>query len=261
MSLKKLTAIIITSALLLTASTFFLIPMAAGSSNRPFTQDQVNLIAEKDRALRESGIDPKSRIDEKYQRPTFETNISENEVRMTKQELLDRWNQGWNADQEYIRQLDQGGPVGAARALEIRSKYERERQEIEKLPSEGKTLKMSEVAIGEHSAHLNQWTWESTTKAVDPINIMWFNIGSAWDVNFDMNNWTVQTDWSETSCGGTQWAYIFDAGHTGGWNGWRQQQYQQQAGGNGASCCGGIMFVYFNLLSETVTRPVLTGGR
>ncbi len=52
-----------------------------------------------------------------------------------------------------------------------------------------------------------------------------YRVGTAWDVQYDMQYWTSRS-WSLTNCGSTQWTYIWDASHAGGWDEWRRQEYQ-----------------------------------
>jgi len=64
----------------------------------------------------------------------------------------------------------------------------------------------------------------------DPINFIFYRVGSAWDVNYDLKNWT-SARWQDTGCNGNQRVYIWDAMHTGGQDAWRTNQYPMEPAG------------------------------
>jgi len=60
----------------------------------------------------------------------------------------------------------------------------------------------------------------------DPINVVWYDEGSAWDVNFDLRYW-VGRSWSDTRLGTRQQVYFWNS-YNGGRNQWGWDDYQMQ---------------------------------
>ena len=63
----------------------------------------------------------------------------------------------------------------------------------------------------------------------DPINVIFYGVGSAWDVNYDLLNWASPT-WEDTTCNGTQRVFIWDDSHTDGSDDRRQNEYPMTPG-------------------------------
>jgi hypothetical protein len=64
--------------------------------------------------------------------------------------------------------------------------------------------------------------------ASDPVNLIFYNVGSAWDVQYDMQNWLTY-QWSGDADGCNLMAYIDNTAH-GGSATWIQQHYQLEYG-------------------------------
>jgi hypothetical protein len=95
------------------------------------------------------------------------------------------------------------------------------------VPGEGGQLGIIPMLeVGRHSITASSFTYgsKSYSDQKDPVNVIWYQVGSAWDVQYDMQNW-VRNPWSLTT-GATQYDFISDAVHTGGKDDWRQDNYQ-----------------------------------
>lgn len=143
-------------------------------------------------------------------------------IQTTKSELLAAWRELLERDQGYLAEIERVSPEGAQR---IREEYLAERRRIEALPDGPIQLSIPSVEVGTHSQYTSNATWDSDS-AVDPINIVFYRKGAAWDVQYDMKNWAIDGRKWEGASGSSQRAYIYDAMHTGGWDGWRWDQYQ-----------------------------------
>lgn len=117
-------------------------------------------------------------------------------------------------------------------SMGYRSLFTPEVAQIEALPDGPVALSAPGIEVGHHS--IEWWSHSYDNPLVngppgdgvkDPVQTIFFNVGSAWDVQFDLQNWTSR-QWRLTDCGGTQYMYIFDADHDGGYDGWRVQDYQ-----------------------------------
>ena len=144
-------------------------------------------------------------------------------MQVTKAQLLADLEAAQAADNEYFNQLERNG--GSKAVQRIREQYEKQRRGIEALPDGPISLKIPSVEVGRHSICFSTFTYSGSQRK-DPINVVFYRVGRAWDVDYDMRNWT-RLRWQGTSwCGSSQRVYICDAQHTGGWNGWRNMQYQ-----------------------------------
>jgi hypothetical protein len=101
-------------------------------------------------------------------------------------------------------------------------------EKIEKQPDIA-TVKVKLVQVGENTITFWAYTNDapSFTDPVDPINLIFYGVGSAWDVQYDMKNWLDYT-W-EDATGWTHYAYIDNTEH-GGTADWRSNDYQLQYG-------------------------------
>lgn len=99
-------------------------------------------------------------------------------------------------------------------------------EELEKL-REGEEIKVKLIEIGSNSPLL--WPYTSYTNGsfqkADPINLIFYNTGSAWDVQYDMRYWLDNT-WGDAS-GWTQYTYL---GTTNSGANWRKYDYQLEYG-------------------------------
>jgi hypothetical protein len=99
-------------------------------------------------------------------------------------------------------------------------------EELEKL-LDGEEVRIKLIEIGSNSPSL--WPYTSYTSGsfvkADPVNLIFYNIGSAVQVQYNMIN-RLTNDW-EYAAGWTQYMYI---GTTDGGLSWRENDYQLQDG-------------------------------
>ena len=92
-------------------------------------------------------------------------------------------------------------------------------KKIEKIPDIA-TVKVKLVQVGTNT--ITFWAYtndvQSFSDPVDPINLIFYGVGSAWDVQYDMKNWLDYT-W-EDATGWTHYTYIDNTAH-GGTADWR----------------------------------------
>lgn len=232
MNAKRIVASILVGSVLLTGATLFVLPASAQSAPpRPaLTPTQVQELRGKAQARARDGVPaPQRRHGAAAQRNPPVRRFTST-VTTTKAELLALWRTGWSRDQAYLARVvrDQG----AVAAAQLREQYEARRRQIEALPDGPVALSAPGIEVGHHS--IEWWSHSYDNPLVngppgdgvkDPVQTIFFNVGSAWDVQFDLRNWTSR-QWRLTDCGGTQYMYIFDADHDGGYTGWRIQDYQ-----------------------------------
>jgi len=196
-----------------------------GAPPTPLTLEQMRLVAEKQQARREAGITDPSSSEGMYAQPGEPVRQFVGTIKVTKAELLADLDAAWAADKEYLDQLDRDG--GAKTAQPMREEYEKQRRSIEALPDGPVSLDIPSVEVGRHSISGSSFTYSGSERK-DPINVVFYRVGKAWDVNYDMRNWT-RLRWSGCGvCTASQRVYIWDAQHAGGWNGWRNVQYSLQ---------------------------------
>ncbi len=108
----------------------------------------------------------------------------------------------------------------------INSYFALRAEELEKL-HDGEEIKVKLIEIGSNSPLL--WPYTSYTNGsfekADPVNLIFYNTGSAWDVQYDMKNW-LDNEWGD-ALGWTQYTYI---GTTNSGANWRMNDYQLENG-------------------------------
>ncbi|KCZ71776.1 hypothetical protein ANME2D_01831 [Candidatus Methanoperedens nitroreducens] len=115
--------------------------------------------------------------------------------------------------------------LGPETAKKIADRYFTDRvEELKKLPKE---VKIQLIELGNNSPQLWPYTSETNGSFIkqDPINLIFYRTGSAWDVQYDMQNW-LTNEW-EGASGWTQYTYI---GTTNNGLNWRRDDYQLQNG-------------------------------
>jgi len=115
--------------------------------------------------------------------------------------------------------------LGEDAAKKIIDKYFTDRaEELKKLPKE---VKIQLIELGNNSPQLWPYTSETNGSFIkkDPINLIFYKTGSAWDVQYDMRYW-LTNNWEDAS-GWTHYTYI---GTTNNGLNWRQNDYQLQNG-------------------------------
>jgi len=193
-----------------------------GAPPTPLTPEQMRLVAEKERARKEAGIVDLSTPEGVYVQPGEPVRQFIGTIRVEKAKLLADMEAAWAADKGTLDLLERSG--GSKAVQRMREEFEKQRREVEALPDGPISLDIPSVEVGRHSISFSKFTY-SGSQQKDPINVVFYRVGKAWDVNYDMRNWT-RLRWQSTGCGTSQRVYIWDAQHTGGWDGWRDMQYQ-----------------------------------
>lgn len=242
-------ALIVAAASALALASIYLPIGHAQNIHRPFTPDQLMLVAKKHAALRGAGtrgvtrVWPQGRIVQAGQPTTF----SSPTVQVTKAQLIAAERSELNEAAQILAGLSlaraRGKEIaGADAAMErineleqIQREHRARLAELERLPDTYvEDIEVPAVEVGTHSIQFSTMTYQGS-QPKDPINVVFYGVGSASDVRFDLKYWT-SSSWKDTECGATQQEYIWDAQHIGGWNGWRTQQYQLEL--NAGWYCG-----------------------
>ncbi len=212
-------SVLLAAALLLTLVTTTL-SFAQGPDPKKgqLTSQQKALVEAKERVIAQAQLRAKPEPDGSFVNPPQPVRQFVNRVGMTKNDLLTRLAIVEANDLAWIERV--GGPEAARQK---RAQFEVERRRLMALPDGTIELEISGVETGEHSISFSSMTWDSSNPK-DPVNVIFYRVGSAADVNYDLKNWT-RIRWQDTGCNSTQWVYIWDSAHTGGWNGWRENQY------------------------------------
>ncbi|MDP9372471.1 MAG: hypothetical protein M3Q71_09075 [Chloroflexota bacterium] len=210
-------------SLVLTLMTFFMLPATSLGARPVLTPDQARLAGDKERARAAAGAPALSRPDGVYAGPDVRVRPYTHTVQTSKAELLAAWQEGWTRNQDYLAALERDMGPGAARAA--RARLEAERQRIEALPDGPVELPVPMIEVGGHSINFSTFTYDSGGGQQDPMNFVFYRVGAAWDVQYDLQYWAYYS-WKLTECGGDQKAWINDADHYNGWNGWKWMDYQ-----------------------------------
>ncbi len=220
---RRLVGGILIAAALLTLVTFIWPLSVYGAPPAPLTPEQMRLVAEKERAKKEAGmVDRLGPEGEIFIQPGAPVRRFIKTIQVTKAQLLTDLEAARIADESYFDQLKRNG--GSEAVQHMREEYDKRKRAIEALPDGPIHLDIPGVEIGWHSISFSSFTY-SGSQQKDPINVVFYRVGSAYDVDYDMRNWT-RLRWQSTGCGSSQRVYIWDAQHTGGWDGWRDMQYQ-----------------------------------
>lgn len=200
-----------------------------GSKNAQVPPDQQDLINAKEKARQEAGAPAEPPADGEVARSNQPVRQFTGQVQMTKAELLALVDAGEAAEQAYLAWLEREGHADVAQKR--RNEYEAERRRIKALPNDPVQLEIPGVEVGHGSINFSKTTYKNSdlNDPKDPINVIFYGAGSAWSVHYDLINWT-STLWQDTSCSGTQQVFIYDSSHTGGWDGWRQNEFPMTPG-------------------------------
>jgi hypothetical protein len=236
MTKARATIAVLLSSVVLTVVALFVLPVSAqrraerSGAERTLTPRQLQAIKHKAAAFKASGIRYRSDETASVQGPADAPARRFTHVeRTTKKELLARWQATYDAAaKEYnlprvsaaqgkvpenVRPID--GWDAAAELEYIRS-----------LPDGPVEIPIEGVERGEHSIDYTMYTYNSSSKRVDPINLLFFGpYGRSHDVRYSMENtdFTDERPWVE-DCGSKQWVFIWDEKH-GGRDDWKSQNY------------------------------------
>lgn len=212
---------IMVASLIFTALTFLVLPASVQGSPTALTPDQLRLVAEKEQAREAAGLSDPGDIAADA-KPDPKVRSYSKTLQTTKAELLERWKEGWEANEDYLSQLEQNAPRSAQQKREDLLET---REEIEALPAGPVTLEIPSVETGEHSISYSREAGNSTlSNPTDPVNLIFWNVGSAWNVNYDLQNWTDE-EW-EGTCGATLYVGIWDSVHHSGMDVIKEHDYQ-----------------------------------
>ena len=224
--------VVVGLALALTLVTLFWPGLVQGAPNSPLTPHQLQLVVAKQQAMMEQGARAEDDLATRPVRGRQPVKQLTFTVHQTAEQALADIETAWMADQAYIQELERNGFGETAAAR--RAEYEAQKAAVAEQRSASLTMQIPAVKVGRHSITFSNRTYSSNT-AKDPVNLVFYRVGSSWDVNYDLINWT-RLRWGGTTCGGTQRLYIWDAVHSGGWDGWRNMNYQLQR--NQGIICG-----------------------
>lgn len=117
----------------------------------------------------------------------------------------------------YWTRLETQGFADEAQADSAR--FEDEAAKLRGIAERGETLEIPMSEVGTHSIKFGQFSYNTPGgTAMDPVTVAWYDHGSAWDVNYDMRNWT-STIWEDTDGGvcqdQSQWVHIDELEHGG----------------------------------------------
>jgi hypothetical protein len=238
---RALLAIVSASLLLAVATVFAPIGRTQSFAARPLTLEQARLVAEKAAYLQRQapGRSGPAAGPESPSRPFRETVlvttadlVTAAEDELAEASYRERLLSGPIVDRD---DGNRAGPLAdsARRAALDRveadlAEARRQLAEVRELPdTHVEEVSVAGVEVGAHSIAFSSLTYAGAT-AKDPINLAFYRNGSAPDVYYDLRTWTSRR-WQGTACGTTQRVYVWDAGHTGGWDGW-QSQYRSPDG-------------------------------
>lgn len=237
---KRLVLSILLASALLTVSTVLAFSASAqsGPPQRALTPEQLRLVAQKERARAAAGVPAAPRRpDSNYAGPDAPARRFAGTVQVTKAELRARWQK----QADYVASVERAlveAKRDPAEARQLRAELEALRAQIEALPDGPITVPMPGKEVGRHSIQWGAFTYDAGNNRKDPTNVIFFRVGKAWDVQYDMGNWAIPSRRWQLTCGGPQWVYIWDAQHTGGKDDWRQDEYQLEPAGSVNTCPG-----------------------
>lgn len=221
---------ILAAAALLTIVAMGWPAIVEGAPPSPLSPEQMRLVVEKEQAKRQAGIAQSLGHAAVSVGPGQPVRQFENRIQLTKAEALARLETAWQLDARYVEQLEREGGRGVTIAQRLKAEYEQRRQELLQMPEGTITLDIPGIELGEHSITFSSFTYDFLFSRKDPINVVFYKVGSSWDVNYDMTHWT-RLKWKDAwLCGTWQQVYIWDAEHSGGWDGWRGMDYQLELG-------------------------------
>lgn len=215
--------LLIVASLLTALTATVSLAQGPGSKNVQVPQDQQDFINAKEKARKEAGAPAEPPADGEIARDNQPVRLFTGKVQMTKAELLALVDADEAAEQAYLAWLEREGHADVAQKR--RNEYEAERRRIRALPHDPVQLELPGVEVGRQSIDYTRTTYKDNDPK-DPINVIFYGAGSAWSVHYDLTTtgWA-STLWQDTGCSGTQRVFIYDSSHTGGWDGWRQNEY------------------------------------
>lgn len=229
-SVQVLCGLVLGAAFLTIAT--FLAPLAeAQGGSVPLTQEQLQLVAEKAQQRAHAGLPPLI-VTGPFVSPRQAVRLFVGAVQVTKAELQASLQASMASNRNYLASLERQG--GTETVRRIRERYAGQQRWIDLLSDHGVALNVPGVEVGTQSISFSTFTYDSSV-AKDPTNLIFYRVGSSYDVQWDLQYWT-SNKWRNTECGSWQQVYIWDAQHTGGWNGWRGMEYQMEP--TDTSWCG-----------------------
>lgn len=190
----------------------------------PLSPEWIELIARKEQARK---TDPRAANTNSERAPNpagpdTPVRALSRQVITSKADVRQRFAERSASVERYIAALVASGAPAAAERQ--RAELEAELQQIEALPEGDFSIEVPALETGAHSITLSMQAYNSAFVATDPMSFTFYNVGSSWDVWYDLQNLT-QPLWSnEISCVSSLQAYTWDAAH-GGTDGWEWQDY------------------------------------
>jgi hypothetical protein len=149
----------------------------------------------------------------------------------SKAELLVAWQTQWANAQPYFAALARDSGPAAAEAA--RQTMLAQRTQLDQLPDGPIDRTIPAVHAGYGSIQFSTMIYDCCV-AKDPTNVMFYRVGTAFDVQYDLQFMT-SIPWTITDCRNTLQAFIWDAQH-GGQDAWRNpENYDLE---NSAGSCG-----------------------
>lgn len=190
---------------------------------RPLTPEWAELLARKEQARRS---DPRAIGTSNVRAPnpagaSTVTRTMTRGVRTSKAEMRQRLAQ----QRATIDQALSTGAVSPAVASGLAAELDSDAARIESFPDGWFTMSVPAMEAGSHSITMSQYAYTSCC-ASDPMSFVWYNVGSSWDVNWDLQNLPIPSRrWTgEGVCENDLFGYTWDAVH-GGTDGWEKQDY------------------------------------
>jgi hypothetical protein len=204
-------------------------------SAKPLSPEWIELIARKEQARK---LDPRAAGTSNVTAPNpagpdTPARALAMQVLTSKADMRQRLEQQRAAIDRYAAQ----GAATAAVADALRAQLSEDEARIEAFPDGEFTISVPSLETGSHSIQLSIYAYDSCCPK-DPMSFVWYNVGSSWDVNWDLQNVPISgRKWTgEFVCESDLFGYTWDAMH-GGTDGWEVQDYglQYQAGACGTA--------------------------
>lgn len=206
--------------------------------SRPLTPDWIERVAQKEQARR---ADPLAIGTSAQQAPNpagpgTQRRIDTRAVRISKADALARFEESRVQAARYIDALLAEG--AAAAAARVRADLDAQERRIRALPEGESTVDVPALESGSHSITMSTLAYDMSFNPKDPNSFVFYNVGSSWDANWDLQNWTTPKWSAETVCVSDLQIYTWDAQH-GGTDGWERQDYHLKYN---ASWCAGARY-------------------
>lgn len=217
MKTLRLPALVGLAALLLAAWSGTAWALTVPRTGTGLSQHQRELVAEKEAARKAAGIPappdyPSGGIIEPQPSRQYDA-----EMALTPQKAEDLIAQGRARSEADWARLESNGRSDLASTA--RKEFEREAEKLRAMAAAGQPLTIPMSEVGTQSIHFSNFSYNTPGgTALDPVTVAWYDHGSAWDVNYDMRNWT-STFWQDADGGlcqdPTQWVNIDETSHGG----------------------------------------------